>query len=313
MVNLNLLRIFNTAAEKTNFSAAAEELLITQPTVSLQIKALETQYGLVLFKRIGKKLELTDSGRLLLKYTKRIFDLATETEELLHDLRRDEEGIIRLRIGKTYGKSFISPILSQFKKKFPKVKIILKEGNSEDSLNCILKHEADFALIGVSIVHPRKALELIRIGNEELFLVVWPSHRLANRKSVSFSELEDEPFVLREKGSMVRELVIAKFEQEKIKPNVAVETENISTLIELIREEEGIGFLPKFIVDQELKIGRLKAISLVEKPHLDGYIVFLKNSYMSQTKKAFIKILAEFISQGLRPNFLDLEKISHYL
>ena len=118
-MNLNLLRIFNTAAEKTNFSTAAEELLITQPTVSAQIKALETQYGLLLFKRIGKKVELTDSGRLVFKYTKRIFDLVTETEELLHDIRRDQEGTITLRVGKTYGNVFLPSSLG-FKRIFPK-------------------------------------------------------------------------------------------------------------------------------------------------------------------------------------------------
>ena len=154
-MNLNLLRIFNTAAEKTNFSTAAEELLITQPTVSAQIKALETQYGLLLFRESGKKVELTDSGRLVFKYTKRIFDLVTETEELLHDIRRDQEGTITLRVGKTYGKC-ISPLLSRFQKDFPKVKIILNEGNSRDNLDSVINHQTDFALIGIGIHRPRR-------------------------------------------------------------------------------------------------------------------------------------------------------------
>ncbi len=313
MLNLNLLRIFHIAAQKGSFSAAADELIITQPTVSAQIKALEKQYGLMLFKRIGKRVELTDSGRLLFKYTKRVFDLATEIEDLLNDICRSEEGIIRLGIGKSYGKYFISPLLSRFQKRFPKVKIILKEGNSEDIFNGILRYEIDFGLLGINIVLGKKRLELIRIQKEEILLVVWPLHRLAHSKSVSFSDLKDEPIILREKGSGVRGLIIARFEQEKIKPNIVIETENVSTLIELIKEEEGAGFLSKFVAEKELETGTLKAISFQKKLYIDGYLAFLRNSYFSQTKKAFLKALVEYISQGPYANFLDVKTISRFM
>lgn len=313
MLNLNLLRIFHIAAQKGSFSAAADELVITQPTVSAQIKALEQQYGLILFKRIGKRIELTDSGKRLSKYSKRVFDLAAEIEGLLNDIRKSEEGIIRLGIGKSYGKYFISPLLSRFQKKFPKVKIILKEGNSEDIFKGILRYEIDFGLLGINNALARKSLELIRIQKEEVLLVVWPHHRLANSKSVSFSDLKDEPIILREKGSGVRDLIIARFEQEKIKPNIVVETENVSTLIELIKEEEGVGFLSKFVAEKELGTGTLKAISFQKKLYIDGYLAFLKNSYFSQTRKAFLRALVEYISQGSDANFLDVKKISHFM
>jgi DNA-binding transcriptional LysR family regulator len=274
---------------------------------------LEQQYGLILFKRIGKRIELTDSGKRLSKYSKRVFDLAAEIEGLLNDIRKSEEGIIRLGIGKSYGKYFISPLLSRFQKKFPKVKIILKEGNSEDIFKGILRYEIDFGLLGINIALARKSLELIRIQKEEVLLVVWPHHRLANSKSVSFSDLKDEPIILREKGSGVRDLIIARFEQEKIKPNIVVETENVSTLIELIKEEEGVGFLSKFVAEKELGTGTLKAISFQKKLYIDGYLAFLKNSYFSQTRKAFLRALVEYISQGSDANFLDVKKISHFM
>jgi DNA-binding transcriptional LysR family regulator len=299
--------------KKNNFSAAADELVITQPTVSAQIRALENQYGVVLFKRIGRRVELTDSGRRLSKYAKRVFDLSTRIEELLNDICRSEEGIIRLGIGKSYGKYFISPLLSRFQKKFPKVKIILKEGNSEDIFNSILRYEIDFGLLGINIVLARKRLELIRIQKEEILLVVWPLHRLTNRKSVCFSDLKDEPIVLREKGSGVRDLIVAKFEQEKIKPNIVIETENVSTLIEFIKEEEGVGFLSKFVAEKELGTGTLRAISFQKKLYIDGYLAFLKNSYFSQMKKAFLKALVEYISKGPYANFLDLKTISRFM
>jgi DNA-binding transcriptional LysR family regulator len=313
MLNLNLLRIFHIAAQKGSFSAAADELLITQPTVSAQIKALEKEYGIILFKRIGKRIELTDPGKRLFRYSKRVFDLATEIEELLSDICRSEEGILRLGIGKSYGKYFISPLLSRFQKTFPKVKIILKEGNSEDIFKGILRYEIDFGLLGINIALARKRLELIRIQKEEVLLVVWPRHRVANSKSVSFSDLKDEPIVLREKGSGVRDLIIARFEQEKIRPNIVIETENVSTLMELIKEEEGVGFLSKFVAEKELGTGTLKAISFKKKLYIDGYLAFLKNSYFSQTKKAFLKALVEYVSQGPYANFLDLQRISHFM
>lgn len=296
MLNLNLLRIFYAAAKKNNFSAAADELVITQPTVSAQIRALENQYGVILFKRIGRRVELTDSGRHLSKYAKRVFDLAAKIEELLNDTCRMQEDTIRLGIGKSYGKYFISPLLSQFQKKFPSVKIILKEGNSEDVFKCISRYEIDFGLLGMNFSR-RRGLELIKIGSEEIFLVVWPHHRLANRKSVCLSDLEDEPVILREKGSGVRKLIIAKFEQEKIEPNIVIETESINTLIELIKEEKGVGFLQKFVAEEELKTGTLRAISFEKKVYIEGYLVFLKNAYLSRTKKAFLKELGEYIPQ----------------
>jgi DNA-binding transcriptional LysR family regulator len=313
MLNFNLLRIFYIAAQKSSFSAAADKLVVTQPTVSAQIKAFEKQCGVILFKRIGKRVELTDSGRCLFKYAKKIFDLTAEIEELISDICRREEGIIRLGIGKSYGKYFISPLLSRFQKKFPKVKIILKEGNSEDIFEGILKYEIDFGLLGINIAHSRKCLELIRIQKEEVLLIVWPRHRFANNKGVSFSDLKDEPIILREKGSGVRDLIIARFEQEKIKPNIVIETENVSTLIELIKEEEGVGFLSKFVAEKELGNGTLKAISFQKKLYIGGYLAFLKNSYFSQTKKAFLKVLFEYIIQGPYAKFLDLKKISHFM
>jgi DNA-binding transcriptional LysR family regulator len=313
MVNLNLLRIFHIAAQKGSFSAAADELVITQPTVSAQIKALENQCGVILFKRTGRKVELTDSGERLFKYAKRLFDLATEIEDLLNDIAGMQEDTIRLGIGKSYGKYFISPLLSRFQKKFPKVKIILKEGNSDDIFKGILRYEIDFGLLGGINFIKKRGLELIKIDNQEVLLMVWPRHRLASQKSVSFSDLKDEPIILREKGSGVRDLIIARFEQEKIKPNIVIETENVSTLIELIKEEEGVGFLSKFVAEKELETGTLKAISFQKKLYIDGYLAFLKNSYFSQAKKAFLKVLVEYISQGPYANFLDLKRISRFM
>lgn len=314
MLNFNLLRIFYTAAQKGSFSSAADELLITQPTVSAQIKALEQQCGAILFRRIGKRVELTPSGRTLFKYSKRVFDIGKEIEELINDIRKSEEGAIRLGIGKSYGKYFISPLLSRFQKNFPKVKIILKEGNSQDIFKWILRYEIDFGLLGINITsNARKSLEMIKIQKEEVLLVVWPRHRLANSKSVSFGDLKDEPIILREKGSGVRNLIISGFEKEKIRPNIVIETENINTLIELIKEEEGVGFLSRFVAEKELGNGSLKAISFEEKLYIDGYLAFLKNSYLSQTKKAFLKSLVEYISQRPPANFLDLKKISQFL
>lgn len=316
MLNLNHLRIFYAAAKKHNFSAAADELVITQPTVSAQIRALERQNGVTLFKRTGKNVELNDSGRRLFKYVEKVFDLATEIDQLLNDIRKDEEGIIRLGIGKSYGRYFICPLPSLFQKKFPKVKIILKEANSQHILKGVLRYEIDFGLLGgYAVSDARKCLELIKIQREEVLLVVWPRHRLANYKRVAFSDLKDEPIILREKGSGVRDLIITKFEQEKIKPNIVVESENVSTLIELIKEEEGVGFLSKFVAKKELETGTLNAISFKNKLHIDGYLAFLKNSYFSQTKKAFLRELVEFISISTNPhaNIVELEKVSHYM
>lgn len=314
MLNFNLLRIFYIAAQKGSFSSAADDLVVTQPTVSAQIKTLEKQCGVLLFRRIGKRVELTNSGKILFKFSKRLFELAKEIEELLNDIQKSEEGMIRIGIGKSYGKYFISSLLSRFQKNFPKVKIILKEGNSQDIFKGILRYEIDFGLLGINITsHVRKSLELVKIQKEEVLLVVWPHHRLANSKSVSFSDLKDEPIILREKGSGVRNLIVSGFEKENIKPNIVIETENINTLIELIKEEEGVGFLSKFVADKELGNGSLKAISFDEQLYIDGYLAFLKNSYLSQTKKAFLKALVEYISQGPSANFLDFKKISEFI
>jgi DNA-binding transcriptional LysR family regulator len=192
--------------------------------------------------------------------------------------------------------------------------MILKEGNSEDIFKGILRYEIDFGLLGINSIK-RRGLELIKIDNQEVLLVVWPHHRLANSQSVSFSDLKDEAIILREKGSGVRNLIIAEFEQEKIRPNIVIETENVDTLIELIKEEEGVGFLSKFVAEREIESGTLNAISFRKKLYINGYLAFLKNSYFSKTKKAFLKALVEYISISKSPlaNIVELEKISHFI
>lgn len=289
-MNLNQLKIFYVSGKLQSFSAAAGELLISQPAVTMQIRELETYYNLRLFNRHGKRVELTEAGRILFVYAKKIFDWTAQAERAIWELKDLEAGTLKIGTTKTYAKHFMPALISSFQEKHPGVHVILSEGSSAEISNSLIVHKNELGLIARLTYPPQ--LKVLSFSREELVLILRRNHPLTRLRKISLTDLAREPLIIREKGSGTRDVVLEKYREARIKPSILTEASNVDFIKELVETGNGISFVVKSAVQEELRRGTLKTRALVEGPfYLNVDIVYLINRILSPSAQAFLELL----------------------
>lgn len=290
MINLNQLRVFYHAAKLQNFTRASEELCITQPGVTAQVRLFEENCNLVLFKKKGRRVYLTEDGKALYEYAKKIFDTEKDLEEALEDLRELKRGILRLGTTKTYARLFMPVILSSYHQKYPNIMIKLDEGSSLDMINGLLDFGIEIAIIAKSLDHPDVFFK--PFSQEELVLILPPNHAWANREAVTMEELAEEPIIMKDTGSGTRRVLNELFSKSGYEPNILMETSNTEFIKDLVHRGEAVSFLVKESVTPDIKAGKLKSVPLQGCDlYLDVSIAYLKNQHFSPAAKAFLGLL----------------------
>jgi len=290
MLNFNQLRVFYYAAKNLNFTAAAQDLFITQPAVTAQIKAFEADCNLKLFKKRGRRVYLTDEGKVLYAYAKKIFEFEKEIENAIGDMKELKRGILRLGTTKTYARYFMPFIISSFRKAYPEIKIHLDEGSSLDMIHSLLDIKNEVAIIAKAEDNPE--VNFIPFSQEEMVIILPFNHPLSKKGKISFFDLADEPIIMKETGSGTRKLVNELYAQNNYNPNVLMETSNTEFIKQLVQRGDGISFLVKEAVALELSQKKLAFASLKgNKIFLDVSIAYLKDQHLSKPAKAFVDIL----------------------
>jgi DNA-binding transcriptional LysR family regulator len=297
-LNLNQLRAFYLAALCGSITLASEKLFTTQPAVSMQIKGLETQYGVQLFVRSKKKLRLTDAGKKLFEVAVRIFELVSDAEHVLVQTRQLEDGSLKVGSTKTLVRYVLAKHISRFQKSFPRIQIQIHEGSSQDMVRSVLENENDVAIVGRTSYDDQ--LEVIPLIEDELVLLAAPGHRLCKQKEVSLQDLSGENLILREKGSGTRRLV------EKVLRNTAlisaayVESDNVDFIKELVAMGDGVTLLARMGVDRDVQRGALRILPLRGGSFVLGIdIVFNKERQSSSATKAFVEVLLQLKTGSL--------------
>ncbi|MCU0580070.1 MAG: LysR family transcriptional regulator [Desulfobacterota bacterium] len=186
-MNINQLKIFYVSGKQQSFSAAAEELFLTQPAVTMQVRQLEDYFQVALFHRHGKKIELTEAGRLLHRYARRIFDLTAAAERAVWELKELETGTLKVGTTKTYAKHLMPALISSFQEQHPGMRVILDEGSSAEIAHSLLVRKNELALIAkASYPQPLKVLSF---AQEELVLIMGRFHPLARSRIDFIKEL----------------------------------------------------------------------------------------------------------------------------
>jgi LysR family transcriptional regulator, low CO2-responsive transcriptional regulator len=295
MINLHHLRVFYMTARHLSCTAAAERLYITQPAVTAQIKRFEEQCSLKLFKRKGRNLFLTDEGRALLDYAKRIFACEKELENVIEEMRELKRGVLRLGTTKTYARYFMPFLVSNFHEAYPHIKIHLDEGSSADMIHSLVGLKNEVAVIARAEENPD--VRFIPFSQEELVVILAPDHPLASRDTIPVHDLAEEPIIMKELGSGTRKKVNALFAQNQCTPEILMETSNAEFIKELVHRGEGVSFLVREAVSIELREKKLATVPLEGQTiHLDVSIAYLKNQNLSLAAQAFVDILLK-ISQ----------------
>ncbi len=292
MINLNQLRIFYFAAKNLSFTRAAQELFISQPAVTSQMKQFEESCNLVLFKRKWRKVFLTDEGKVLYDYAARLFKQERQIERVIENMNRLDLGILRLGTTKTYARYFMPYMMKAFHESYPKVKIYLNEGSSLDMINSLLQLKNEVAVIARADDH--SDIAFTPFGQEELVVIMAPEHPFAGKGRVSFKEIAAQPIVMKEMGSGTRRVVNELFERFQMEPSILAETSNTEFIKQLVMGGEGFSFLVKEAVALELREKKLATVELAEgKSYLDISIASLKKQPLSRSAQAFVDILTQ--------------------
>ena len=284
-----LLKVFHTVATEGSFSRAAEKLARTQPAVSLALQKLEAQLGEKLVDRAGRDLILTDAGRIVLDYCRRFENLESEMLNALAELRDRAAG--RLSIGANESTAlYLLKHIEAYRRLYPKVKVQVRRCLSSKIPSQLIDGDLEMGVISYDPEDDRLETRVIYI--DHLAFVVSPEHRFAGRRSVSISELGMETFVAHNVLSPYREVVLKAFQRARVPLNMDVEMPTVETIRRMVQRNEGVAFLPKMCVEQEIEQGLLCEVE-VEELRVERKIrlVYPARRALSHAAQAFLEIV----------------------
>jgi DNA-binding transcriptional LysR family regulator len=288
-MELYSLRVFLTIATEKSFSRAAAKLLRTQPAVSLALQRLEQELGEKLIDRSGKDLILTDAGRTVIDYARRFQSLQQELDNSLAELRDNSAG--RLIIGANESTSlYLLRHIERYRALHPKVKVQVCRSLSSKIPNELLDGNLELGVISYDPGDDRLKSKVIY--TDALAFVVSPKHRLAHRKTVSISELGSETFIAHNVLSPYREVVLREFQSHKVPLHMPVEMPTIETIRKLVQNDQGVAFLPRMCVEQEIEQKTLYEVK-VKEMHVERKIrlIYPTRRALSHAAKAFLEVV----------------------
>jgi LysR family transcriptional regulator, low CO2-responsive transcriptional regulator len=283
---LHQLQILEAIAKHGSFTRAAEELELTQPTISQQIKRLTSTIGMPLFEQLGKQVHLTAAGKEVLSASATISERFAQLETVLDELKGLKQGRINL-VASTTAKYFVPRLLGTFHRKHPEIELNLKITNQEGVLARLANNQDDLYFTG----RPPKDLdiELRPILENPLVVVASSNHPLAGKKNISLKQLALEPFIFREAGSGTR-LVIEQFLAEnRVAVDVIIELSSNEAIKQAIAGELGISILSQHALALEDRDGLLTILHVEGFPiQRHWYVIYPAGKQLSVAAQAFL-------------------------
>ena len=276
------LRAFHFVATYGSFSAAAEKLKISQPAVSEQVKKLEQNYDTLLIRRQNKKITLTDEGRKILLLTKQLFEVEQQIEDYISESGQELAGSIRIIADSA---SHVLNILAAFRKKYPKVKVILRSGNSEEVENALRSFNSEIGIMPNS--SKKLDIGIKFLGSSKIIAFGEPEYLDTGKKILKMADLAKLPIIFREKGSNTRKIIEkeAKIQGVHLKP--IIEVEGREAMRELVASGAGIGFVSEaeFVADSRVVKVNIQGEELI----MDETVAFLK-------QRSNVRVIRNFLS-----------------
>lgn len=290
-MNFNHLKVFLAVAKNLNYSRAAEELFISQSTVSIQINKLEDELGIELFEQLGKKVYLTQAGELLYFYTKRIFSLEEEAELTLQEFKGIFTGRLVIGASNTPGIYLLPPIIGSFQKKYSNLSISLKISNTHDVQEKILANQLDFGVVGEELVMAPQ-LNINHLFKDELVVIAAKVHPFAAYKSIPLKELLKEKLILRERGSSTREVLEEKLRIRDEHVNPVMELNSIEAIKQTVAANLGLSIVSKLAIQTETAAGVLHILTIDDLPlKRQINLIYHKDKSLAPSAVEFIKTL----------------------
>ena len=309
MKNLTLrqIRIFSSAARHSSFARAAEELHLTAPAVSMQIKELEDEIGSPLFSRVGRRVELTSAGEYFWMFARRIQATLSEADSVMQRLKGAETGTLRIGLVST-AKYSIPRMLGTFRRDHPGIQIKIDVCNRDRLLELLRDGEIDLAVMGRPPKHLDTRAEVF--AHHPHAFIACPSHPLAQHRGIAASVLNSEELISREEGSGTRAVMHAFIESHRLHPPVTMEMSSNETIKQAVIAGLGISFVSLHTVGLEIEHGQLIVLDIEDTPVLRAWhVVALANRHLSAAAEAFRYFMLEHGARLLSEQFPNLQ---HY-
>ena len=262
-ITLRQLKVFERVAKRLSFTRAAEELFLTQPAVSMQIKQFEEAVGLPLFERLGKKIYLTPAGAELYQLSRSIAQQLDEAEQLIEELKGTETGRLNVSVANTVH-YFAIRLLGEFCRRHPKVRVSFKVTNRKGLLQNLEDNEADLLLMGQP--PDNQDLEAESFLKNPLVIIAPAGHPLSGKKNIALKELSNETFIMREIGSGTRNSVERFLAERGVHLTVSMEMNTNGAIKQGVEEGLGLGIVSIHTLERELEGRRLAVLDVESFP-----------------------------------------------
>ena len=278
------LRSFHAVAQRLSFTAAARALGVSQPTITTQVKSLEAEFGLELFVRRGRRIELTETGGGLLDITRRLFADEKEASDYLNETRGLKTG--HLRVG-AVGPYHVTDMLAAFNTRYPGIYVSVTVGNSRDTLRDLLDYRTDVAVL--AHVDPDLRLIAIPYRRHKVVVMCPVDHAFAQRRTLRARDMEGQRLIVREAGSTTRRAFDQAMREADTRPKVVMEIGSRESIREAVAKGIGLGVVSEaeYIPDP-----RIHALPVTDAEiYTYAHVVYLKERQNARLVRAFLDVL----------------------
>lgn len=297
-VTFRQIEVFNAVARLKNYTRAAEELHLTQPAVSMQIKQLEESVGLPLFEQVGKAIYLTDAGTHMYDYGRNITDLLDEADEVFEAIKGVERGELSISVATT-ASHFVTRLLAEFTKQHAGITISLDITNREALFHQLDNNEPDLVIMG----QPPEGVEVIAEAFMEnpLVMIAPAGHPLALEKNIPIIDIENESFVVRERGSGTRSAIERFFSEHDVAFHTGIEMTSNEAIKQAVEAGLGLGIVSIHTLELELETKRLQVLDVIDFPiQRHWYVIQRKGKRLSPIARVFKKFVLEQAKEFIR-------------
>ncbi len=296
-LTLRQLSIFEAAARHLSFTRAAEELHLTQPAVSMQVRQLEESAGLPLFEQVGKRMFLTEAGQEMERYARSVLATLEEASQVFDEMRGLERGTLHIAVAST-ANYFVPQLLAEFCRRYPGVQVSLDVTNREGLLHALSDNDTDLVVMG----KPPETMDLVAtiFMENPLVAIAPPAHPLAGQKKIPLQRLQEETFLIREKGSGTRSATERFFVEHGLSLSSTMEMSSSESIKQGVEAGLGLGLLSLHTLEMELALKRLVILDVNELPIVrNWYIMHRTGKRLSAVAQGFRDFVCEESAQIL--------------
>jgi DNA-binding transcriptional LysR family regulator len=290
VLNVNQLRSFYCAAKAESVTKAAEELMVTPAAITSQVKQLEENLGLRLLFRSGNAMRLTESGQTVFEKIRKIFEDLDDLERLIEDISKGKSGELRIGCSETAAIYVMPKLITSFQAQYPGIKVIVDRGTTSEMVRSVLDHRNE--LVVARYRRDDKRLKMRLMGRKEITLIAAYKNSHLPRDRISIAELNKVPLIAPVKGSATGDIIVEHLKRFKVSPRVVIETASIALTKKLVQQDEGVGFMCRDGITEDLSKKRLREIHLLEcSPYIEYGIGYLTRKNLSEPSLAFLRMI----------------------